>query len=346
MRLLFITQEYNKNSPFTSFIPYWIKSAEKQFSSVQVFVLKKVDENKNVFEIKSFNKLFTFLKLNYLIFKNRKQFDVIVTHLSALFAIAAFPTARLFHKKLYMWYAHGKVPPALRIASLLVDGIFTASRDSFNIRTGKLNIIGHGIDIQNFKERHIKKIRLPDIKIISIGRISPIKNYLPLIKAIPFLLAAGLKPKITICGAIITKADRQYYRYLKNYADKNKLGKYINFLTGGVPYKKVNRILLESDLFINLHVDGGIGKAVLEAMLVGIPTIFCTPAYDKALSPTTLKYLKFKIDQSDDLAEKINHFVHLPEKKITKVKNELHNYVVLNHSLDNLWKKIAKLFSR
>ena len=57
---------------------------------------------------------------------------------------------KLWRKKITLWYTHKSVNLKLRIATKLADKIFTASEKSFRLVSKKVNIMGHGINIEQF----------------------------------------------------------------------------------------------------------------------------------------------------------------------------------------------------
>ena len=44
---------------------------------------------------------------------------------------------------------------------LFTDKVFTASKEGFNIKTPKLSVIGHGINIEQFEKVGTYELRLP-----------------------------------------------------------------------------------------------------------------------------------------------------------------------------------------
>src|SRR3989339_374793 len=73
-----------------------------------------------------------------------------------------------------------------KLAEKLTDKIFTASKESFRLPSKKVEVTGHGIDLDKFKPAEIKKDG-SKFKIISVGRISPVKNYEIMINATEIL---------------------------------------------------------------------------------------------------------------------------------------------------------------
>ena len=63
----------------------------------------------------------------------------------------------------------------LRIAEIFTHLIFSATKESFRLKTSKLKISGHGINIDKFQYKY-KEINKEKINFINTGRLSPIKR--------------------------------------------------------------------------------------------------------------------------------------------------------------------------
>src|SRR5919198_296560 len=63
----------------------------------------------------------------------RCRVDAVLAHMGPIFAICAAPFAREAGLPLTLWYAHGAVGPALRLAHALVDRVGTSSPAGFRI---------------------------------------------------------------------------------------------------------------------------------------------------------------------------------------------------------------------
>ena len=70
--------------------------------------------------------------------------------------------AKNFQKKTLLWYTHKAVNWKLKLAEKLVDKIFTASKESFRLPSKKVEITGHGIDLEKFKSQNAAKGGKPE----------------------------------------------------------------------------------------------------------------------------------------------------------------------------------------
>ena len=212
-----------------------------------------------------------------------------------------------------------------------------------------MNILGHGIDTSRFAPTNNLQHTTNNFKIITIGRISPAKDYESIIKAVYDLkdsvrnatdnVAGGDNIKLTIIGGIGLQNQQIYFDQLKAMVKNMKLENQVDFL-GPIANAKIPPYLQESDLFINLSDTGSLDKAVLEAMATGTLVLTSNEAF-KEILPAELLTQK---DNPKILAQNIKALINLSPEKKQQLEKQLRQEVVNNHNLDNLAKKIVKLY--
>ena len=151
-------------------------------------------------------------------------------HMCPEYVLGAHLLPKIFGKKTSLWYTHKSVNWKLKLAEKLVDKIFTASKESFRLPSEKVEVTGHGIDVDKFKPVKTNEISLK-FKIISVSRISPVKNIHLLIevaeilKSRTFFSQNGQAPgwEIKIAGAPILENDKTYFEKLKRTVKEKNL---------------------------------------------------------------------------------------------------------------------------
>jgi glycosyltransferase involved in cell wall biosynthesis len=228
-----------------------------------------------------------------------------------------------------IWYTHKATNWRLHFATIFVDNICTASLESCHINSKKINIFGHGIDGEKFycKSPHLVSDKL---KILTVGRISPIKNLNLMIESVKELKEREKKVALNIVGGPVNKLDSDYLKSIKNLIAKNDLEEEINFL-GEKKYDELAEIYCEHNIFLHCSDTGSLDKVVLEAGLCGLLIVTTSIAYQNF--PLT-----FVANKPDKIASAIISQVDNPFESLREC-------VLENHSLANLIKKIIKLYA-
>ena len=348
-RLLIVTQKVNSEDQILGFFVAWIREFAKHFDLVTVVCLEKGEvSDKSVLNMPANVRIFSLGKekkqsrLNYVycfysyIWSMRADYDVVLVHMNPIYVLMGGPIWKLLSKKIALWYTHKNVDLKLRMATFLVDRVFSASKESFRLKTKKLLVTGHGIDTDVFspfvlrQSKASKSVAVGQFKCISVARISKAKNQLVMVEAIEILARQGFEGSLTIVGDAITPEDRVYKNNIHSYIDTHELVRNKIIFTGSLPHDAIEGLLGESDLFINLSTTGSLDKAILESMASGLQVLTSNEAYTNILLPENIT-----TNIPDDVAGKIKVLsAQLPH-------SEYREYVIKNHSLSNL---IARLY--
>jgi glycosyltransferase involved in cell wall biosynthesis len=344
MKLLIITQKIDVDDDILGFFHRWVEKFAENLDKVYVICLwegkHNLPRNTHVYSLgkeKGYSKIRQLLRLEKFVFQNIRNVDGIFVHMCPIYAISVCPLAKIFRKKMILWYVHKSLNCKLKLCEKCVDEIFTASKQSCRLKNKeKMKVVGHGIDITRFHPDNVISLA-PRFVILSVGRISPIKNLETLINAMGILVnQKGLKDiEMKIIGSPVNKKEEQYFKKIKQIVFDKKLENYVKFL-GSVPNRLMPGHYQNSDLLINLTGTGSLDKVVLEAMSCGTLVLTCNEAFKGILNN---RYL-FKEKNSLDLAEKIINLKNQPQR----YDNKLREIVVSNHNLDSLIKKIISVF--
>lgn len=335
MKLLIVTQKIDVNDDNLGFFHDWLKKFAG-FADVDVianYVGKyELPGNVKVFSLgkkKGIGRLIKILRYQWLLLILTPKSNGIFFHMCPEYVIGAGFWPKLFRKKTLLWYTHKTVNWKLKLAEKLTDKIFTASKESFRLPSRKIEITGHGIDVEKFKPAEIKK-DVSKFKIISAGRIAPVKNYEILIDAAEILKNKDFNFEMKIAGAPILKGDKEYFEKLKEKIREKKLEGIIEFV-GPIPNKDIAEFYQEGNLFINLSDTSSIDKAILEAMVCGLKILTSNDAFKDILKEENITDKNPK-----NIADKI--FALVENKRSISYRD----YVMKNHNLENLINKIIK----
>src|SRR6185369_13871115 len=203
--ILIIAQKVNSEDDLLGFFVEWLREFSKHFDNVFVVTLEKghydLPANVSVYSVgkdrgeSKLEQAFNFFRL---LFKFIPQSDGVFAHMSPIFAVAAWPLASLCEKKVVLWYLHRSVTWKLRLADQLCYAIVTAARESIHMESNKIIETGHGIPSHLFETQ--RNWENSSLNLLSVGRISKIKNYETLLEALHVLKDRNIRVPATIIG--------------------------------------------------------------------------------------------------------------------------------------------------
>lgn len=347
MKILIITQKIDRHDDVLGFFPRWVDEFARQCEYVTVICLEKGEyQNPHNVEVLSLGKEAGASRIKYVfnfyrfIWNKRKNYDTVFVHMNPVYVIFGGPLWKFMGKKIALWYTHKAVDLKLRIAEKFADIIFTAAKESFSLISKKVQIVGHGIDVAAFKSD--KKKENGTIKILHVGRITPIKNIDTLIEAARHLKTSWSKSfQVMLVGNPVTAADKTYAHEISEMISGYKLDGIVQFM-GSVPNYKVADFYREADCTVNLTPTGGIDKAVLESMAAGSPVFVSNSAF-RSYFGEYAERLIFKERDGARLAQKIVAFFESPDQN--KITDYLFEVVRTTAGIENLVKTLIKKLS-
>ena len=104
-----------------------------------------------------------------------------------------------------------------------------------------------------------------------------------------------------------------------------------------MPNYEAPKIYNEHEIFINLTPAGSFDKTILEAAICGCILVVA----NKSLSGEIDEKMIVQEETAENVAEKIKYWLEVSVEDKNKVSEKLQNYVLKNHSLDVLIKKLC-----
>ena len=305
MKLLIITQKVDINDDLLGIYHGWVKKIAAKCESVLVVCLYKgkydFPENVEVFSLGKeqyfdlpnfFRRLTAVFRFYKYVWKLRKKYDTVFVHMNPEYLILAGWLWKLMGKKTVLWYAHYLDNFKLRLAAPFADKIVTSTKRAFPYEIKKLTVLQQGIDTGKFSpsKKIIKKEENSKLKIISLGRISPVKDLETLIEAVNILKNNNFNFFLDILGEPTDK-DADYFEKIKNLIINLGLSDKISLL-GKISTSQNPEVYLDYDVFINLTCTGSFDKTILEAMSSGLLCVSTTcPGSPEAIVDGTNGYL-------------------------------------------------------
>lgn len=211
----------------------------------------------------------------------RRRPAAIVAHMCPIYLVLAAPLARLSGVPTMLWYVHPANTLRLRTAERLADAIITAFPGSYPRSGPKVRPIGHAIDTDAFAWSPIRSRQPGSIRLLALGRTSPVKGYDLMIRAVATAREAGVDAELRIVGPSVTPLELHHREQLQVLAERRVPGA-VRFESGVSP-ADVPELLRQSDVVLNATESGSADKVVFEAMAAGRPVLVCSSSFDPLL---------------------------------------------------------------
>ncbi|MEO1389769.1 MAG: glycosyltransferase family 4 protein [Cyanobacteria bacterium J06634_6] len=350
MNLLVFNLKTDADDSVLGFTTDWINALAKKCDRVIVITMSMgrlaVDQNVRVFSIgkeKGYSeprRLFEFYRYLIQILRTEKV-DACFAHMIQLFAILGWPLLKLKKIPILLWYEHSHVPVSLRIATALVDRVVAASPNGFRIKTHKFRSIGHGVDIQRFTPTTSSTSTCQKVRLLTLGRLSPVKRLETAIEAVA-LLPDKLKQQIELryVGDPMDEKGKAYTSQLNETVSQLALEDVVAFQPA-LPFFKVQTAYHSADIFINSSNTDSVDKTVLEAMSCGLAVITSNAAFADVLGETLAKQWCIPKNRPDILAKRIEQLAAMSPKERQELGSRLRERVKASHSLEALSRRLV-----
>lgn len=340
INLLICTQKVDSNDSILGFFHDWLKEFSQHCNQLTVICLEKGNYNlpDNV-KVLSLGKESGQSKLKYIlnfykyICRYKKDYDTVLVHMNPEYICLGGWLWRIWQKKIGLWYMHKSVNFKLWLAEKFTHIIFSATKESFRLKTGKLKLTGHGINLNKFNY-FSSDIDKNNLKLINSGRLSPVKKIENLVQFAHQLNQQKVNFTFQIIGNF---SDQNYEDKIKNLIQKHELEEQIKFI-GKVPNSQLNQYLQKADIFIHSSNTGSLDKSILEAMASGLICFTDNDSAQEIFKDNNLELLNY--DNIEELDKKFIEFLDLDEEEQERIRIKLKKLVENNHNLEKLIIKI------
>jgi glycosyltransferase involved in cell wall biosynthesis len=322
----------------------WIEELARHFSHIDVVTMyegpHELPSNVTVWSVgreKGFSeprRVIEFYRILFTIL-SRKSIDVAFTHMIHSFAVLFWPIGKLLGVKNLLWYAHGAVPMGLRIAHVAADRVVSSTPEGFRIPSHKVTYIGQGVEVGAFAQDSIRRHDNGEFRILSVGRISPVKGLDALLDALEqWKEPSSRRWRLDLVGGPTSPLEENYFVQLRQRAQCLKNGGKICF-HGRLEPVQIRQFLNNADVFVNLSRTGSLDKAIVEAMMSGCPVLssneaFCAIAKHEGFSECCVTPMP------KDVAAKLRWVAALDEAGRAMLGKRMAEVAVRDHSLNGL----------
>ncbi len=336
MKLLILTQKIDENDDVLGFMHGWVKEFARRCDEVTVICLERREHRlpKNT-RVLSLGKEEGRSRLKYLwnfyryIISERRRYDAVFVHMNHEYVLLGGVIWRMFGKKVALWYAHGHAPLSLRVAERLSHLVFASTRSGFRLQSEKLKVIGQGIDTEAFP--FTERQEHEGFRILVVGRISPVKDYETLIRAVARLLQEGKDISLTVVGGAGLPEQEAYLVKLKKLTEELGITDHVRF-AGSVPNVRILEYLKNADCFANTSNTGSLDKAMAEAMATGLIVLSSNIAMREVLGEHS-DALMFPPGDDIALAERLRTVMSMNATKRKELGERLRAIITEQHSL-------------
>ncbi|MBI3420982.1 MAG: glycosyltransferase family 4 protein [Candidatus Sungbacteria bacterium] len=343
MKLLLITQKVDMNDDVLGFMHGWIAEFSRGVEELTVVCLEErthsLPSNVRVYSLgkESGASRITYLARFYkIIWRQRRAYDAVFVHMNQMYVLLGGLIWRILGKQIALWYAHGKTSAGLWIAEKIADIVFTSTKSGFRIPSKKVVVVGQGIDIAGYTLA--KNASDIPCRIVSVGRISPVKDYETIINAVSLLWQEHIAVELLIIGGVGMAEQAEYLNMLKVLVQEKNASTIVQFL-GPRPNREIGAYLGRAQVFVNASRTGSLDKSGLEGMASGLPVFTCNEAYDDVLGPYR-EALMFPPGDAASLARKIKAYIQMPRQEQIRLGSAMRNIVEQQHALPMLAKNI------
>lgn len=346
MQLLIFTQKVDREDDNLGFFHRWIEEFARHVEQVTVICLYEGPHTlpSNV-RVLSLGKEKKQSRIRYLwrfytyIVRERKSYDAVFVHMNQIYVILGGLLWRLSGKRVVLWYAHGTIGRGVRLAERLAHAVVTSTPEGFRLPSRKVHVVGQGVDTELFTPSR-NDPRDDALRLIAVGRLSPVKRYELVIEAVRLLRRDGVPATLSIVGGPITDTDQDYARALRTRAASQDLCGTVSF-TGPVPQRAVASYFRKSDVCVSVSRTGSLDKTILEAMACGVVVLTSNDAARGILHAFPLSLLSDSEPRT--IAAALRALQALSSDEHRKLSETLRATVVENHSLSRLVGRILAL---
>jgi glycosyltransferase involved in cell wall biosynthesis len=346
MRVLLFNLATDADDPILGFASRWVRAIAARVERVDVVTMRagRLDLPSNV-TVRSVGKERGLseprraLELyRHLLTVLREPVDVCFSHMIPIFSVMAAPLLRARGIPLVTWYAHRQVTPVLKLAHHLSTRLVTSAPSSYRYRHDKLAVLGQGIDASMFEPVPPAPDGVP--LLVSVARISPIKDPMTLVEAVDLLVRRGREVRCAFVGDAPAR-DADYEAAVRRRAGPLEEAGSVSFV-GPVQSDRVVEWLRKSSAHVNLCPTGAIDKAAIEAMICQRPSLVANVGFRETLGDWS-DQLIFRHGDPSDLAARVEALLAMSAVERARIGADLRERALARHSLDGLADRLVAL---
>ncbi len=331
----------DRNDQILSFTWDWIEEFAKNFKQVKVYTTHKGKSSSNAniqvtelgggeprYRIRAIFRLLVVLKT--ILTEDNKP--MVFHHMSVNTAVIIGLPLRIAGVRQGLWYSHSVGSLKLRIALKFVSKVFSSTPSAFPFRSKKCEFIGHGIRVEDFRRPPARNTK-DEFRILSVGRIAPIKNLEKIIQAIHEL--GNPMKKITFIGPTHEK-DMEYRSMLLSLGAECGITVEIH---DSVERASIPNILGQYGIFFT-GTPKSTDKAAIEAAISGCYVL--SENHDTQKIVGMRDFWEKSTCESLSLKNQLEYILKRPPELVVQDRKGIQDIAIRNNDISNLVVKITE----
>ena len=210
----------------------------------------------------------------------------------------------------------------------------------------KTKIIYNGVNVTTFKPEPVRKKEKKEIRLLGVGRISPQKNIINLIKSLDYFYQSNQwAPELNWIGRVEknSKAGISYWESVKKLLKTlpAKVHEKINFHG---EQKNIQKWLTDSDALISASYYEGLSNVICEALACGKPVLASDVSDNKILIEHGSRGFLFQPELPISIAETIRKFTNLKPDRINLMSRNCRTFAETHLSEEKMVNSYETLF--
>jgi glycosyltransferase involved in cell wall biosynthesis len=351
MRILWLNLATDCDDPILGFATRWIDEVARRAQFVHVISMRVgrtlPRENVRIHSVgkeKGYGEARRALEFYAALVRVRREgpIDVCFAHMISVFAAMAAPVLKPQKVPIVLWYTHPTVTWLLKLAHHAVDRVVTSLPGSYPYRPDKVQVIGHGIDTEMFCPDPEVVLDDPPV-ILSVGRVSPYKDFGTLLEAAALLKARRQSRfRIVIVGSPVVATDHAYAESLQSRVERLGLSQTVSIIPT-MPSQELAAWYRRATVCVNLTRSGSGDKVVFEAMSCGRICFVANAGFHDVLGRHTGE-LMFPYQDARALADRLEWGLSLGEDERSAIARHLGQRVRANHGVRHVAERLDGIF--
>lgn len=348
MRLLIVTDVLDVDDLEVGYFHRWVEEIALHAKSIQIITAHEgyhtlpahVQVHSLGLEVKR-GRLSRTVRYVWFLVRHIRSYDAVFVFGSPWTVATAGWWWKVWRKRIGIWYAQGDPTLALSLARPFLSYIFTSTTHGYHGGGDMKHIVGHGVDVARFKPilrpKHDGVFRM-----VTVGKISAIKDYETMIRAVSILKESIEKPfTLTIVGAPHEGEDA-FAAEVRSFAHSFGLNETVTFF-GPMKNVDIAKLHQQADVYLSMNIFPALEKSLIEAAAASLPIVTSNRSFEEfARDYDTFVFYEPK--DAVELAERIRHMMLMSYDARHALGHVFRDVAVHKHSIDVLARGITDAY--